>query len=296
MKKAFAPLIILALLISLSSCRIFCGCDKSIDYNPNDYTFPDDGSLITYTLENGETIKLLYTKNEKQSNSSLSENLLYGEWYRNSGTVRVCAVLHERYSGCLIHGGRNLIGISMEIHAINGLKPNTHTFSPAKFDYDYVAGESLLAHFELGALTSTRIQLSSTEDIVISSIDVSEAPFEYWDWNSSYWSKFIKSGTLTIYYTDKFDLSYTPQENTGELKIGDTSIPIKLVPYLEAEAFAVYDISDNGSKLIMYFIGRAESEVRFVIEQVVCTSDFEYSEIFSNFSYVNLTKDQYADY
>ena len=59
LKKAFAPLIILALLISLSSCGIFCGCDKSIDYSPKDYAFPDDGSLITYTLENGETIELL---------------------------------------------------------------------------------------------------------------------------------------------------------------------------------------------------------------------------------------------
>jgi hypothetical protein len=283
MKKYIALFLTLLLTFGLCSCDNLCVCNDHPAFPEENFELPQDNSLVTYTLSNGDTLTMLY--NDQHYN--LYTNLFYGEWKHGDEVTRVGAIERALVSGCWQHG-QYAYGFTLQLFEISGLALD---FPTTNYFYDTLITE--LAYFDAGILNSTKLTLTEGgEELNIVSTSVDKAQFTYWDWNDPGWSDFISYGEDTRIVVDEIELSYHPWRNMGEMKIGEETIPIKLVIYEEAMEISVYDMSNHGSEFIMHLMGHmsAENASVFVIDKIECAWRFEQKNEFSSLKDIELKR------
>lgn len=287
MKKYIALFLTLLLTVSLCSCDDLCVCNDHPAFPEENFERPDVESLITYTLSNGDTLTMLF---DNQAGDIYSV-LFYGEWKHENEILKVGAVVESLFAGCWQHG-INVYGFTLTLFEITGLTANDiHSASPISYSYpDHV---TKLATFDAGFLNSTKLTLTENgEEVNIASMSVENAPFEYWDWTDPAWSDFYNYGENTHFVAEEIELSYHPWRNMGEMKIGEETIPIKLVIYEEAMEISVYDMSNHGSEFIMHLMGHmsAENASVFIIDKIECAWVFEQKNEFSRLKGIELKR------
>ncbi len=299
MKRLLALLIILLLSVSLCACDLLCACEKDIDFPEKNFNIPEDNSLVTYKFSNGEILTLLYSNKDSVDLKYRHGDgyLFYGEWQRANETMRVCVSYEDLIDTCWQHG-RNIVGFKLIVFEITGtyVSKNGIVFDvPDGFTMNY---NTRIAEFDAGVLNSTKLTLNpSGEALEIVSVSAQKSELSYWDWNDPTWANFDTYGENTRFVAEGMELSYHPWRNMGEMKIGDEKHPVKLVFHNEAMTISVYDMSDNGSKFIMNFIGHMDVENAnlFIIDKIECERNFQFADNFSNLSNIDLIKTEIGE-
>ena len=294
MKKFFLFLLILGLTFSLCSCDLFCGCGENIDFPEESFGAPDYNSLITYELSNGDTLILLYRDSKGEPRAAY----FYGEWKHGDEIKRIRVGEEPLIDTCLIHG-INYYGFTLCIDEIVGLSVEEIYSEHVVIGYQFPDGQAIHATFNAGILNSQKLTVdSSGEELSIVAVKVEDAPFSYWDWNDPTWADFDGCGEDTHFVASDIGLSYHPWRNMGELKIDDTTLPIKLVFFEEVMAVSVYDLSNNGSTVVMYLTGHMDAENAdvFVIDKINCTREFAFADRFANVTNTRLIKTEVIDH
>ena len=235
-------------------CTSFASCTIPEEVNPANYNLPDDHSLITYTISDTEQIVLLYDSEVLES-----QYKMYGEWRKGETTTRIAATEITEYWG-IFSGRMGVTDYYFSIQEIDGIElygdtdiydnfigsqrgsPRKHPLNP-----------TTIARTNAGPLNSTGIKMyDSDTEIPIISTSVTPSTFDQWEWDDlGPWTEFCSYDENTVFRIDALNLTYIPYKNMGEWKQGNVTIPIKIHFYDDIQAFAVYDLSDNGSKLIL---------------------------------------------
>ena len=223
--------ILTALLCLTFFCTYFTSCTPE-EVNPENLKWPDENSLITYTISDTEQIVLLYD----------DEGKIWGEWRKGDTTKYIMAIENIEYWG-------------FEIYEIEGLE----IFGDTNIDDEFIGSPRMcylnptyIASTNAGLLNSTSITVFDSDTVVpITNTSVAPSDFEKWEWyDLTEWTEFCSYEENTVFGIDELNIAYTPYRNIGEWKQGEVTVPIKIYFYEDIQAIAVYDLSDNGSKLI----------------------------------------------
>lgn len=234
--------ILTALLCLTFFCTYFTSCTPE-EVNPENLKWPDENSLITYTISDTEQIVLLYD----------DEGKIWGEWRKGDSTKRIMAEEHIIYWGFLF-SREGITDYYFDIYEIDGFE----LFGSCNVSGDFVYLETCysnpthIASINAGLLNSTSITISDSDTVIpITNTSVAPSDFEKWEWyDLTEWTEFCSYEENTVFRIDELNITYTPYRNIGEWKQGDVTVPIKIYFYEDIQAIAVYDLSNNGSKLI----------------------------------------------
>lgn len=254
-KRIFA--MIVAFTLICSAAFGFCSCEME-EVDPANFDAPEESSWITYTISDTEKIVLLYDDEYRAWWGGWN---VYGEWYRGSETIRLCFNENTEYWGFLF-SREGISNFTYSGHQANDFE----MFAYFNIDGDVIGGPNMildcgdwLFDTNAGLLNSTEIIMRETGEVIpIQSISVEPAGEEKWDWiDLEGWDEFRSYGEDTVYTIDLLNISYNPYRNMGEWRLEDRTVPIKIHFYEDIKSFAVYDLSDNGSRLV--FIANLES-------------------------------------
>ena len=232
-----------ALLCIMCCYTCFTSCENE-EVNPENLKYPDENSLITYTISDTEQIVLLYD----------SDGKIWGEWRKGDTTKRIMAIENIEYWGFLF-SREGIADCYFAIYEIEGLEIfgdtniNDEFIGSPRMDY---LNPTYIASTNAGLLNSTSITVFDSDTVVpITNTSVAPSDFEKWEWyDLTEWTEFCSYEENTVFGIDELNITYTPYRNIGEWKQGEVTVPIKIYFYEDIQAIAVYDLSDNGSKLI----------------------------------------------
>ena len=251
MKKRFIPALVSLLLLCLS-IGCFSACEVE-EVDPANFEAPDVSSWITYTISDTERIVLLYDLSMTESGYEICT--LWGEWYKDGETQRFFAEPYEEYWGILF-SRYGITEYAYIFYSTNGFE----VYANYSVNYENVLTHTIrfncidrIFETNAGLLNSTEIIMYETGEVKpIQSITVEPAGDEKWNWiELDGWEEFCSYNEKTVYSIEGLNITYTPYRNMGEWVREDKTVPIKLYFYEDIKAVAIYDMSDNGSKLIL---------------------------------------------
>ena len=242
MKNHGLSKIFMVLLCLICFCPCFTSCTPE-EVNPENLKYPDENSLITYTISDTEQIVLLCDSDK-----------IWGEWRKGETTKHIVAEAYTEYWGYLF-SRQGITDYYFEIYEIDGFEVYGDTNVNDEFigtPRTVFSNPTHIASMDAGLLNSTGITMcDSATNIPIISTSVTTSTFEKWEWDDlTEWTEFCSYEENTVFRIDALNITYTPYRNIGEWKQGEVTIPIKIYFYEDIQAIAVYDLSDNGSNLV----------------------------------------------
>jgi len=241
------------LFLALCALLVFnlCACPIREDDSKND-EMPPMNSLVTYTLD-GENERLVLFHSETGT--------VFGEWYTNDRTVRV-------YAEEIVSRGETKY--RWQLFETSGYEMFSEVFgmgSPTVLEPRVrFADSQRCGYLNAGLLHSTELILVDQETQAethrtVTSITVEAASPDTWDWTDlEGWADFCFYDATTLFCIEELGITYIPWRNIGEWKIAEKTLSIKLSFYEEMQAVAIYDISNNQSRLMAVLNGKLTDE------------------------------------
>lgn len=237
-KLTFAVAILMMFVMFLSSCE---------QVPPENMEFPKEDCVMVYTISEKEHIRILWQRD--------SDFSCYGEWI--NGEVVKPVYLREQP----IHATHGLVGYEVWIEEFNpDEKEHIHT---SECNHTYL-------NFEKGVLNSSYFINSQTQEKIPYTYSTESNLDFYFSWVSEDFITF-KNTSGKIYKENDLNFWYDFQNQKGEWKINDKTVPIRMefhgvTPF--SVRLIVYDVSSDQEKSILSVWGE-------LIDENTLTVDFD---------------------
>lgn len=260
MKRIGLILLCAILMLTLSSCVE--------EESEESLKTPEMSSLVTYTISDTESIRLLY--NDYYSG--------YGEWIKDGETTKIHYLIDYEYWG-FFASREGITEIIIALYRIDGvtvqLDPYTNEPTPSIMESD-TNSDTLIGRFDEGLLNSTVFsyydqdsgEYEAEPSVSISNISVEHTDMIMFDWAPEEWRQFVQNANDGILRLDEADLWYSFAEGRGEWITNGVTIPIRIKLIEYAPAMIIYDSSGEEEKLLLFGSGTSEDGFTLTLDEI----------------------------
>lgn len=260
MKRLSILLLCVILMLSLTSCVE--------EESPESLEMPEDSSIVTYTISDTESIRLLY-------NDYFTG---YGEWIKDGEIIKIHYLIDYDYWG-FFASREGIAEIRIELYRIDGvtvrLDPYTNELTPSALGLGLYP-DNLIGRLDEGMLNSTSITYydhdaggyEAEPSVSISNIAVEHTEMIMFDWAPEEWRQFVQNAKDGFLKLDEADLWYSYAEGRGEWITSGVAIPIRIELIEYAPAMIIYDISGEEEKIILFGRGTTEDEFTLILDEM----------------------------
>lgn len=260
MKRICLILLCAILMLTLTSCVE--------EESEESLKTPEMSSLVTYTISDTESIRLLY--NDYYTG--------YGEWIKDGEITRILYSIDYNYWG-LFASRNGITEIIIVLHRIDGVtvQLDPYTNEPAPYTLgSYAYPDTLIGRLDEGLLNSTAFtyydqdagEYEAEPSVSISNITVEHTDMIMFDWAPEEWRQFIQNANDGFLQLDEADLWYSFVEKRGEWTTNGVAIPIRIELIDYAPAMIIYDISGEEEKMILFGCGESEDGFTLILDEI----------------------------
>jgi hypothetical protein len=230
--------------------------------SPESLKMPDYPSLVTYTISDTQSIRLLYHNTIVKSDTIAG----FGEWITDGEVTPITYSIHHKYWGMLFsrEGIAEIIITLDRIDEISIMEEYDGTVKPMFT----LPQDSLIGRFDEGMLNSQTFTFFNHETdeydpehiVSIRSIQVETPDFEFFDWAPDKWKQFHQSASDAVLVANEIDLWYSFADQYGEWTTNGVVVPIRMELVEYAPALLIYDVSDDTEIRIFFGSGTVTDE------------------------------------